>query len=207
MRRAAFVAAMMMILSVPGAAWAAETTPVPELYRLSYAAEARGDQASALRFMDEVARVGDTGYVLHLRRGWLLYLARRHSESATAYVRAIEAEPRAVEPRLGAMLPLMAQRRWKEAEQQGKDVLALAPGDFTARSRLAFIQYTQGDFARAEDWYRGALESYPGSVDMRAGLAWSLLKQRRLTDARAEFEKVLRIAPDHPSANDGLSHF
>ena len=204
MGRAAIVATVWMSLASPGLARAAEAPSVPELYRLSYATEARGDPAGALHFMDEAARQGEADYLLHLRRGWLLYLARRHADASAAYARAIEAEPRAVEPRLGAMLPLMAQRRWTEAERLGHDVLGIAPGDFTAQSRLASIQYTQGNYAPAEAWYRRALESYPGSVEMRVGLAWSLLKQRRLTDARAEFEKVLRVAPDHPGANDGL---
>ena len=207
MERAAIFVAVMMTLAMPGAAPAAEAASVQELYRLSYATEARGDPAGALHFMDEAARQGETGYVLHLRRGWLLHLARRHAESSLAYARAIEAEPRAVEPRLGGMLPLMAQRRWKEAERLGQDVLSIAPGDFTAQGRLAFIQYAQGNFAPAEAWYRGALAAYPGSVEMRVGLAWSLLKQRHLTDARTEFEKVLRVAPDNPSANEGLGQF
>lgn len=207
MERAAIVAMVLMSLASPGEGLAAEAPSVPELYRLSYATEARGDPAGALHFMDEAARLGESGYVLHLRRGWLLYLARRHADSAAAYARAVEAEPRAVEPRLGAMLPLMAQRRWKEAERLGLDVLGISPGDFTAQSRLASIQYSQGNHAAAEAWYRSALSSWPGSVEMRVGLAWSLLKQRHLTDARAEFEKVLRVAPDHPGANDGLGQF
>jgi tetratricopeptide (TPR) repeat protein len=207
MQREAIVVAVMMTLAMPGTAPAAEAAPVQDLYRLSYATEARGDPAGALHFMDEAARQGETGYVLHLRRGWLLHLARRHADSAVAYSRAIELEPRALEPRLGGMLPLMAQRRWKEAERLGQDALSIAPGDFTAQSRLAFIQYSQGNFAQAEAWYRGALAAYPGSVEMRVGLAWSLLKQRHLTDARAEFEKALRFAPDNPSANEGLGQF
>jgi tetratricopeptide (TPR) repeat protein len=204
MRREAITMVLTMVLAFPAASRAAEGNSVPELYRLSYAAEGRGDLPAAIQWMDEVARQGDASYVLHLRRGWLLHLARRPAESAASYAKAIELEPRAVEARLGAMVPLMAQRRWKEAEKQGLDVLSLAPGDFTAQSRVAFIQYTQGFFEKAEAAYRGALAAYPGNVEMRAGLAWSLLRQRRMPEARAEFEKVLRIAPDHPSANEGV---
>ena len=205
MERAAIVVAVMMTLVMPGTAPAAEAASVQECYRLSYATEARGDFSGALHFMDEAAKQGETGYLLHLRRGWLLHLARRHADSAVAYSRAIEVEPRAVEPRLGAMLPLMAQRRWKEADRLGQDVLSIAPGDFTAQSRLAFIQYTQGNFAQAEAWYRGALAAYPGSVEMRVGLAWSLGKQQKFQEARAEFQRVLAVAPDHASAKEGFA--
>ena len=79
MERAAIFVAVMMTLAMPGAAPAAEAASVQELYRLSYATEARGDPAGALHFMDEAVKQGETGYVLHLRRGWLLHLARRHA--------------------------------------------------------------------------------------------------------------------------------
>jgi protein O-GlcNAc transferase len=204
MRREVIVTVVMLALALPAGVRAAEGHSIPELYRLSYAAEGRGDALAALHWMEEIARLGDAGYVLHLRRGWLLHLARRPAESAAAYEKAIELEPKAAEARLGAMVPLMGQRRWKEAEQQGLDVLTICPGDFTAQSRVAFIHYTQGFFEKAEAGYRRTLAAYPGSVEMRAGLAWSLLKQRRIPEARAEFEKVLRVAPDHPSANEGL---
>jgi len=117
----------------------------------------------------------------------------------------VELEPKAVEPRLGLMLPLMALRRWAEAEKAGQQVLGTAPGDFTAQSRIAFIHYSQGRFADAESWYRKALGGFPSNVEMRAGLGWSLLKLGNAAAARAEFERILVIAPDHASAKEGLA--
>ena len=60
MERAAIVVAVMMTLAMPGAAPAAEAASVQELYRLSYATEARGDPAGALHFMDEAVKQGET---------------------------------------------------------------------------------------------------------------------------------------------------
>ncbi len=171
-----------------------------EAYRRSYAAESSGDSAGALAALDKVQ---SHDYVYSLRRGWLCYLLGRFSESASAYEAAIQLEPGAVEPRLGAMLPLMALRRWKEAEAHGREVLSRAPGDFTAQSRLAYIHYTQGRFADAEGWYRKALGAYPASVEMRTGLGWSLLKQGKSREAAAEFNRVLAVAPDQASAKEG----
>jgi tetratricopeptide (TPR) repeat protein len=205
MGREAIVVAVMLALAIPATTRGAESPSVPELYRLSYAAEASGDATRALHWMAEAEKQGETGYVLQLRRGWLLHLARLHAESARAYALAIEAEPGSVEPRLGVMLPLMAQRRWKEAERHGLDALALAPGDLAVLGRVALVQYLAGLFDSAEASYRRALTSHPGSVELRVGLAWSLLKQRRVGSARAEFEKVLRVAPDNASAREGLA--
>lgn len=175
----------------------------PDLFRQSYAAEARGDYGGALEVLDRLGPAGG-GYVAQLRRGWLHHLAGRHAPAAEAYQRAVALEPAAVEPHLGAMLPLMALRRWKDAERMGERALALAPGDFTATSRLAFIQYSQGQWARAEPLYRRALAAWPASAEMRAGLGWTLLKLGRFKEAREAFEAVLAYAPDHASAREGL---
>jgi tetratricopeptide (TPR) repeat protein len=195
--------AMLMLASVPCPAPA--QTKVSDLYRRSYSLEARNDVAGALTAMEEIAASGAVDYVFYLRKGWLQYLAGQHASSAAAYGRAVELEPKAVEPKLGLMLPLMAQQRWAEAEHVGQQVLGMAPGDFTAQSRIAFIQYSQGRYAEAEGSYRKALGGFPSNVEMRAGLGWSLLKQGKAFDARAEFDRILLIAPDHASAKEGLA--
>lgn len=195
-------ALLIALLSLMPVARAADSAP--DLYRQSYAAEARGDYTGAVEFMDRLGPTGAT-YVAKLRKGWLYYLAGRHAPAAEAYQRAADLEPASVEARLGAMLPLMALRRWKDAERFGEEVLALAPGDFTAASRLAFIQYSQGQWARAEPLYRRALASWPSSTEMRAGLGWSLLKLGRFKEAREVFEAVLLFAPDQLSAREGMA--
>ena len=194
------IVASALLLASP--ALPAQATP--ELYRRSYALEAAGDYAGALAALEQIS-AGAAEYVWNLRRGWLLYLAGRYADAVPAYQKAIELQPKAIEPKLGAMLPLMAARRWKEAEKRAAEILALAPGEFTATSRLAYIHYQQGRYAEAEAHYRRALAAYPSSVEMRAGLAWSLLKGAKPKEARVELERILTIAPDHPSAREGLA--
>lgn len=179
--------------------------PVPELYRQSYALEAKGDAAGALKAMDGVAAAGVTDYTATLRRGWLLYLVGRYTESVAAYGKAMALEPKAVEPKLGAMLPAMALRRWKDAEKLGADVLAVSPGDYLALSRTAFIHYQQSRWDQAERFYKQALTLYPAVVEMQLGLAWTQLKQGKKAEARAGFERVLQVAPDSTSAREGIA--
>lgn len=193
-------ALFLLLLAAPAAAPAEPG----DAWRLSYAAEARGDNAAALVAL-ESAGGGPVTYVLALRRGWLLHLAGRHADAAEAYQQALALEPRAVEARVGAMLPLMALRRWKEAERLGEEALAIAPGDLTARSRLAWIDYSQAQWQKAEQHYREALAAWPASAELRTGLGWSLLKQGRHREARAELERVLACAPDHAPAREGLA--
>jgi tetratricopeptide (TPR) repeat protein len=197
MRSAALALLLLSATAVaraePGDAW-----------RLSYAAEARGDHAAALAALEK-AGGGPVAYVLALRRGWLLHLAGRHADAVASYQQALALEPRAVEARLGAMLPLMALRRWKDAERLGEEALAIAPGDPTTRARLAWIDYSQAQWQKAEQRYREALAAWPASAELRTGLGWSLLKQGKHREARAELERVLTFAPDHAPAREGLA--
>jgi tetratricopeptide (TPR) repeat protein len=192
------------LLFLTVAAWPAAAQSDPELYRQSYALEAKLDFAGALKAMDALSTKAPD-YVASLRRGWLLYLLGRYAESSTAYGKAISLEPKAVEPKLGAMLPAMALRRWKEAERLGTEVLAQSPGEFLALSRLAFIHFEQARWAKAEAFYAQALALFPSNVEMRSGLAWSQQRQGRTDEARAGFRRVLEVAPDSVSALEGLA--
>jgi len=195
------VAVLFLALALPASAAA----PSDEAFRSSYAREARGDAAGALAALEGVAERPELAYVLRLRRGWLLHLAGRHAEAVKAYATAIELQPRALEPRHGVLLPLMAERRWAEAETQAKAALAIAPQDVTALGKLGYVHASQLRYEEAEKDYRRALELFPSSVELRSGLGWALLRLRRLPEARAEFTAILAVAPDHPGARDGLA--
>jgi len=194
-----------VILAVGLAASAQAQTTVSDLYRASYTAEAKGDHAAALKSMEEIAQRGVNDYLLLLRRGWLLYLVGRNAEAVVSYQKALATQPKAIEPKLGVMMPMMALRRWSDTEKLGAEILAVAPGDLTVLGRMGYVNYQQGKWERAAGFYRQALALYPANVEMQAGLGWSLLKLGKTAEARAEFEKVLAVAPDHPSAKDGIA--
>jgi len=197
--------ATLMLTAWSGTLAAQDQGSAADLYRRSYAAESKGDYDEALDLMKRVHVPRSGGYVLHLRTGWLLYLNGKHAQAVVEYRKASRLKPAAIEPLLGVMLPLMAERKWKEAMRVGLAVLEKAPADFTAQSRIAYIRYQQGRYPEAEKWYRKALEGYPSNVEMRTGLGWSLLRQNRFKEAEHEFRSVLNVAPDHASSQEGIS--
>ena len=171
----------------------------------SYALEAKGSYTQALAALDTVPGAEKARYVVLLRRGWLLYLNARYDDAIAAYRKAIDAEPSAVEPKLGIMLPQMAALRWVDAEKSAREVLAIEPKCYTGMSRLAWIQYNLGRYADAEKTYRTVVRAYPSDVEMRAGLGWSLLKLGKADEAAKAFREVLAISPTHTSAQQGLA--
>lgn len=182
----------------------AAQVPAADAFQRSYDLEAQGLYAAALTALEQAAAPRPS-YLFALRRGWLLYLAARHDEAIVAYRQAIAAAPKAVESRLGLMLPQMALRRWQDALSTGEEILALDADNYLAASRRAFCLYNLGRFPQAESAYAGVLQLYPADVEMGAGLGWSLLKQGKKAAAAEQFRRVLSVAPVNGSARTGLA--
>jgi len=191
---------LMLTWTVPAAA-----DDTADAYRASNDLEDAGRYREALQALEDVAPANRGAYVYHLRKGWLTYLAGDYRNSVESYERAISLEPRAVEPRLGLMLPQMALHLWQDTEQTAADALALDPKNYLAGSRRAWALYNLGRYDDAEVAYRRVLELYPGDMDMRSGLAWCLLKQNLGVDAAAQFRIVLQVDPTHATAQEGLA--
>jgi tetratricopeptide (TPR) repeat protein len=194
--------ACLLLVLVSGAA--ADETEKAETWQKSYDAEAAGKYEDAVTQMVILGNQGEDTYEYYLRRGWTLYLAARSGEAIMWYEKARQAEPKAVEPHLGIMPPLMALRRWNEAITAGTEVLKIDPANYYGLSRMAYISYQQGQYREAEKFYRRVLQLYPSDVEMKSGLAWTLLKGGKRNDATKLFREILRIAPKHAATLEGV---
>lgn len=203
MRLGRMLVSLALVMAVARPASADDRTQ--RAYRASYAHEAKGELGEALAEIDGLPAAARESYVYHLRRGWLLYLLGRYWDSIAEYKHAIGAHPKAIEPRLGLMLPQAGLRLWRDVAATGKLVLARDPHNRSARTRVAWAYYNLGRFGDAEAEYRAVLRDYPSDVEMRAGLGWSLLKQGRRADARAQLQAALDVAPDYEAAKAGLA--
>jgi len=205
MLRSLEVAALTVVtLLWPVVAQAAEGTDLGTRFASSFAHEAKGEVDEALNDMLQILRLEPKHYVATLRAGWLYYVGGRHADSISMYEAAERLVPKALEPKLGLMLPLMASERWSKAEVVGQELLKLAPRDYTVRSRLAWIAFSQGRYKEAEAFYQAVLTDFPSDVEMMLGLGWTWLRQGRKAEARTMFEAVLSIRNDNVQAKTGL---
>ncbi|MCB9688357.1 MAG: tetratricopeptide repeat protein [Alphaproteobacteria bacterium] len=188
------IVALWTLMAVAGA---------PDTWQQSYDEEARGAFVEALASHERLPSADQGTYTWQLRKAWLLYLQGRYDESTTAYERAVGMAPKAVEPLLGEMLPLLAARRWADAERVGRKVLALDPKSALGRMRTGLALHNLGRYADAEALYRSVVEDWPSDVDARAGLGWAQLKLGRVEEAKRTFDAVLGVAPRHASAQAG----
>ncbi len=199
---AAVTTVCTLVMAAP--AWADAADDIADLFESSFANEATGDTDRALNDTIKILRVDPDHYVATLRAGWLYYSKGRYGDAIDFYGKASKLAPKAIEPRLGIMLPMMAAERWGEARKIGEGILKAAPRNYLATSRLAFIAYSQGRFKDAENLYKDVLTDYPSDVDMMLGLGWTYVKQGRRPEAKAMFSAVLAIRKSNTSARAGL---
>ncbi len=175
------------------------------LYRDSYQLEANRDAPGALARMREITSRGEKTYFAVARTAWLAYLSGDFGAAEALYREAATLAPKAIEPKLGLTLPLLAAKKWRDLERGCRDVLAADPNHATARARLAHALYMQGNYPDAASLYRRLIEEYPGELDHQTGLAWALLKMGKRAEARAMFTSVLAVSPDNFHAKQGVS--
>lgn len=201
--RSDLLAAVALSLSVALSAGHAEANP--EIWRRSYALEAQGDTRGALTALESLPADAQRTYLYSLRRGWLLYSAGRYDESVAAYQQASQVSRNAIEPRVGELLPLLALRRWQDAEQLAREVLRMDSDNYLATRRLALALYNLGRFDAAKAAYQSVLERYPGDLEMLTGVGWCELRRGHRSEAAEAFRAVLAVSPDDANATAGLT--
>ena len=193
---------LIALLARPAQSVAADATA--SAYQRSYEQEAAGQIRAALATLRAIAPGDRASYFYQLRLGWLLHGAGEHQAAIAAYRKAAGLAPGAVEPWVGATLPQMALRRWKDVEHSARKALRLDPHNYLASARLAWATYNLGRHAEAERLYRRVLQLYPADLEMKAGLGWSLFKQGKQAAAAGAFAEVLAVSPKNVSAVEGL---
>ncbi len=192
-------------LLLPASGRSDAASDVADLYRASYAAEAKGQPAVALESMQKVGAKAGKSYFVEVRSGWLAYLAGRHAESEKAYREAIAKNADSVEARLGLTLPLLAQKKWRELEKACREVLKKDAGNAVARARLAHAYYSLGNYPDAATQYRSLVKEYPGELDHQTGLGWALARMGRVAEGKKLFKQVLDVSPDNANAQAGMA--
>ncbi len=176
---------------------------IPQHFQRSFYYEDKGDLATALNEVLKILQTDASNYTAVLRSAWLYYRRGYYDDSIVQYRKAVSLRPKAIEPRLGLTLPLMAAGRWKVAEAAAREALSVAPTNYTANSRLAYCLYNLGRYGEAATQYLKVLKLYPSDTEMQLGLAWTYVRMGRHDSAREWFSQVLGVKPSNTSALAG----
>jgi tetratricopeptide (TPR) repeat protein len=161
----------------------------------SYKLEGEKKFNEAISAIDSVPANGPDAELKTLRRAWLYYSAGNYSESIREYRHGIERNSKSVDARLGVTLPLLAAKRWREAEQSARAVLDLAPNNYTALLRLTIALEAQSDWAAMHKTATTMVTAYPTDVTAYIYLARANLWLGKKSDGIAAYVAVLSRYP------------
>ncbi|HVG61684.1 MAG TPA: outer membrane exchange accessory lipoprotein TraC [Hyalangium sp.] len=137
---------------------------------------------------------GCTAFGRAVKEGDDFVTQQKWADAEAAYLRALAADPEASEVtiKLRAVRKAWSEEVFKEAEQ------IHAQGDLPeAQKRLIRALELDGENEPA----RALLTR---TLDARVEAAQKALAEERLPEARAEFDAVLAVSPDHPAARKGV---
>ena len=169
-------------------------------WQSSYQLETAGKYNEAIAALDPVPVNGAEAELKSLRRGWLYYLQGSHGDAIREYRIAIERNSRSIDARLGVTLPLLAQKRWREAEQSARAVLDLSPNNYTGLLRLVVALEGQRDWAPMAKAAAMITSSYPSDATGFVYLARAYAWQEKRAEAVAAYQAVVVRYPGHLEA-------
>lgn len=169
----------------------------------SYQLESQGKLQDALTTLDNLGK-DDDDHLQLLRKGWLNYQLGRHDESLKAYTTAAARYPRSVEALLGETLPLLATRRWNDAEAQARKALELAPWNYTAALRLMAALEAQKDWKALAKTGVDMAERFPSDATVMVYLARAQSALGWKSEAAISWQAVLNRVPGHIEAKKAL---
>ena len=192
-----------ILLAALGAVLALSATCVPAqeaAWQNSYQLETAGKYSEAIAALDPVpANSPDAEFKL-IRRGWLFYQPGSFNESIREYRLAIERNGKSLDARLGVTLPLLAQKRWREAEQNARAALELAPNNYTGLLRLTLAQEGQRDWTNMARTAESMVMFYPTDATAYVYLARANAWLNKRDEANAAYTAVLSRYPGHLEA-------
>ena len=185
---------LFLILIVSTNSLLAEVSPWQESYRL----ESNFQYDAALNALNGVSSDSE---LVFLRRGWLNYLKGSHSKSIEYYNKAINKNEKSLDARLGIILPLMAQQRWREAASNANKVLKVAPWNYHAHARLMATEEALKQWSQLEKHARSVAERYPSDVDALIFLARAYRQLGNENAAAQSYKKALELVPSNFEAS------
>lgn len=181
---------LLWFISWPATRALADVDPWQESYRL----ESLFQYDAALNALNGASSDSE---LLLLRRGWLNYLKGAHSKSIDYYQKAISKNGKSLDARLGVILPLLAQQRWREAASNASKVLEVAPWNYHAHIRLMATQEALKQWSELEKHARLVNERYPTDVDTLVFLARAYRQLGNNNAATEAYRKVLELVPSN----------
>jgi tetratricopeptide (TPR) repeat protein len=166
----------------------------------SYQFESLGQYGLAIQALEPIVDADPNHEFAILRSAWLKYLNGDYNASIRDYRRAVELNDQSLEAQLGLTLPLLAQRRWREAAGAAQEVLTVAPWNYYAHLRLMVAEEGLSQWRTLAAHAREVAAHYPSDATLLVYLARAEARQGNAEIALRVFADVLERIPSHEEA-------
>ena len=166
----------------------------------SYRLEAEGKFGMAARALTPFLTQKPINEFALIRHAWLNYSGRNHNDAINDYQQALTLNPNSLDARLGLILPLMAQGRWREAALHATKVLNVAPWQYYAHVRLLACEEAMKQWNKLEKHASKVAERYPSDATIQVYLARAYISTGKINLALATYIRVKQMFPSHLEA-------
>ena len=135
-----------------------------------------------------------------LRLGWLNYLRGNNNTALDYYKKAEALNGKSLDAKLGLILPLLAQQRWKEAAKYSQEVLEIAPWNYYAHVRLMIAEEGLRQWQNLQKHAKEVYPRYPSDATVLVYLARANRWLNNTREAKNAYQKVLERAPGNIEA-------
>ncbi len=177
---------------------------IQNAYHKSYNYEKLQDYDNALKSLAPVLKEYPDTYTINLRMGWLHYLKKSYANAIEHYQKAVKIAPYSNEAKLGYILPLMDQAKYKEVEAVIEQVLNVDYYNYYANLRLAYVLRLQAKYDLAEKITNKMLAVYPTDVLYLTELGLVKDGQKNIEKANAIFWDIIVLDPENVTARNYL---
>lgn len=177
---------------------------IQRAYYKSYNYEKIENYNNAIKALMPVYEEYGNTYTVNIRLGWLYYLQKKYANSFEHYSKAIQIIPTSLEAKTGRLLPLLAQDRYAEAEQEAFVILKIDHYNYYGNVRLAYALRQQKKLDMAEQVNLKMLAIYPLDVTFLTEYALVNHAKGDIAAAVKTFRSVLILDPENVTAKDYL---
>jgi len=165
----------------------------------SYQLAAAGKYEQAASVIEVMADSGNEYAVL--RYAYLMYLQGENADSISYYSKAIELNPESLDAKLGVILPLIAQKRWRQVKSYSLQALRMSHWNYTAHVRLMIAEEGLRKWDALAEHAAQLANTYPSDATALVYLARAKAWQGDVAAAKAAYQKVLVRVPGHIEAS------
>jgi tetratricopeptide (TPR) repeat protein len=171
-----------------------------EVWTESYRLESLTRYEQAAEVLAPILKKEPKNEFIFLRLGWLDYLRGSHNGAIDNYKQALSVNDKSLDARLGLILPLLAQQRWKEAAKFAQEVLQTAPWNYYAHVRLMIAEEGMRQWQTLAKHADEVYLRYPSDATILVYLARANRWLGKVNEAKSAYQKVLQRIPGHIEA-------